>query len=211
MNLVLPRFAVTLVRICLIGAVAASCATSRSGNSQGANLLTINQTWEGEKLQSKDEANVSVNWLKNGDLRIVIDAPFANDPKPICEKASCWKLWEYEVVELFLAGAGDPAPYTEVEISPWGNYLVIQLLGERNMVATDLPLDVRLISREGKRWWAEAVLDKKLIPNGNLLVNAYRVSGVESNRHYHVMTPMDSEQPDFHLVSQFVRELGREN
>jgi hypothetical protein len=114
------------------------------------------------------------------------------------------------VVELFLVGAGDPAPYTEIEISPWGNHLVLQLLGSRNAIAQELPLKIVSIERGETRWTAQAVISEKLLPKGELEVNAYRVSGIEPNRHYHVMTPMLGPVPDFHHIDQFEAVLKRQ-
>ena len=169
----------------------------------------IAQRWDGVALSEQERARVEVHWLKNGDLSIALDAPFANDPQPNCVKNACWKLWNFEVVELFLVGEGEPAPYTEIEISPWGKHLVLQLLGSRNTIAKKLPLQILSLERGEKRWTAQAVISKKLLPKGDLKVNAYRVSGVEPNRHYHVMTPMVGPEPDFHLIDQFETVLKR--
>lgn len=174
--------------------------------------FVIGHSWDGIELAEQDKAVVAVNWLNNGDLSISIDAPFANDPAPNCANTACWELWNFEVVELFLVGAGDPAPYTEIEISPWGHHLVLQLLGSRNTLAKELPLQVSVVRSEHletPRWSANAILSGHLLPSGDLRVNAYRVSGVEPNRHYHVMTPMVGDVPDFHHIDQFTQILKR--
>lgn len=173
------------------------------------NDFFIKYTWDNQLISVDKHANVSVKWLKNGNLSINIDAPFANDPKPVCENTACWGLWNYEVVELFLVGEGNPTPYTEIEISPWGNHLVLQLLGYRNVIEQELPLNIINVKRDAKRWQAHAIIDADLIPKGLLKVNAFRVSGVEPNRDYHVMTPMKGLEPDFHHIDQFTQELMR--
>jgi hypothetical protein len=171
--------------------------------------FVIGHTWDGVALAEQDTARVEVHWLENGDLSIGLDAPFANDPKPNGIKTACWNLWDFEVVELFLVGKGEPAPYTEIEISPWGNHLVLQLLGTRNVIAKELPLQIVSLERGETRWTAQAVISKKCLPEGELRVNAYRVSGVEPNRQYHVTTPMVGIEPDFHHISQFTKALKR--
>ena len=171
--------------------------------------FVIGHNWNGVALAEQDKARVEVHWLKNGDLSIALDAPFANDPKPNCAKTVCWELWDFEVVELFLVGAQEPVPYTEIEISPWGNHLVLQLLGSRNVIAKELPLQIISLERNEARWTANVVISKALLPKGELKVNAYRLSGVEPNRHYHVMTPMVSLVPDFHHIEQFKVVLKR--
>ncbi len=181
---------------------------SMSESLSAGETFTVNQTWNGVPLNTAEAAYVKTRWLDNGDLHLHIDAPFANDPRPECENIACWELWNYEVVEIFLVGAGEPAAYTEVEISPWGNHLVLQLLGPRNTIARELPLELK-VTRSETRWNAEAVLTADLIPKGDLRVNAYRVHGVEPKRQYHVMTPLNTEQPDFHRIDGFVKTLKR--
>lgn len=178
-------------------------------NTKKSTILTINHTWDGHRLEDSANTTVTLNWLKNGDLRILIDAPDSHEPKPNCESQSCWKLWEHEVVELFLVGTGTPVPYTEIEISPWGNYLVLQLLGARNTIAKNLPLAVS-VQRDENRWQAEATLSSKLIPSGDLSVNAYRIDGKEPNRNYQVMTPLGGDKPDFHRIQKFKIMLKRQ-
>lgn len=171
--------------------------------------FTISHTWDGKALAVEEHARVLTHWLTNGDLAIEIDAPFADDPQPVSQTSACWGLWNYEVVELFVVGEGDPVPYTEIEVSPWGHHLVLQLLGVRNIVAQELPLKINLIERNQKRWRAQAVIKAELLPKGSLKVNAYRVSGVEPERHYHVMTPMIGPVADFHHIDQFTQTLIR--
>jgi hypothetical protein len=183
---------------------------SRTLKAEQVTEFVIAQSWDGVALVESEQARVEVSWLENGDLSIELDAPFADDPKPDCLKAACWELWNYEVVELFLVGAGEPAPYTEIEISPWGNYLVLQLLGTRNVIAKELPLKIVSLERGETRWAAKAVVSKGLLPKGELRVNAYRISGVEPNRYYHVMTPMVGPVPDFHHIDQFQSVLKRQ-
>ena len=171
--------------------------------------FVIGNNWDGVALAEQDKVKIEVHWLENGDLSIGLDAPFANDPKPNCIKTACWNLWDFEVVELFLVGKGEPAPYTEIEISSWGNHLVLQLLGTRNVIAKELPLQIVSLERDETHWTAQAVISKKYLPNGELKVNAYRLSGVEPNRHYHVMTPMVGPVPDFHHIEQYEKVLKR--
>lgn len=199
-----------MVRTYTYLALILAMVVSHSAMAETANELVIGHTWDGNELAAVDKAVVNLSWLDNGDLSISVDSPFANDPKPDCDSTSCWELWNHEVVELFLVNSADPAAYTEIEISPWGNHLVLQLLGSRNVVAKQLPLELT-VTRSGDRWSAEAVLSQALIPAGALTVNAYRISGTEPNRNYHVMTPMVSDEPDFHLIDQFDRVVTRVN
>lgn len=189
---------------CLLLVLIVTCIMNTTASANKTNTFTVAHTWNGVALAKSDEAVFELTWLPNGDLNIVVDAPFANDPRPNCEKAACWELWNFEVVEIFLVGSGDPVPYTEIEISPWGNHLVLQLLGARNTIAKELPLNLK-VARGTKRWSADAILSASLLPRGDLTVNAYRIHGSEPNRHYHAMTPLSGDKPDFHRITQFMR------
>lgn len=185
------------VCLCLTGTPVASLARSE---------FIIAHSWNGTPLPAEQISKISAKWLASGDLAISITAPFANDPRPQCQHASCWQLWEHEVVELFLVGEGSPAPYTEIEISPWGYYLVLQFAGIRKLVRKHIPLHLH-VSRQEKYWQARARLSALYLPAGMLKVNAYRITGQPPQRQYQAMTPLTSNKPDFHLVEQFQRSF----
>jgi hypothetical protein len=111
-------------------------------------------------------------------------------------------LWEHEVVELFLVGQGDPAPYTEIEVGPYGHYLVLKLLGERNVVERELPLTVEC-ERGGSRWSARFHVPEEYLPPGTLRLNAYAIHGLGAERRYLVATALGGDRPDFHRVGLF--------
>ena len=71
-------------------------------------------------------------------LSVQVRAPYHSDSPPPSPPGPMDFLWEYEVVELFLLGAGER--YTEIELGPHGHHLVLQLVGCRNVVRRCIPV-----------------------------------------------------------------------
>ena len=161
--------------------------------------LDIANTWDGRPLA--DEAVAHVVLVLSGDaLRISVDAPLGGDPAPAAPVGSTPRLWEHEVVEVFIAGPGDR--YTEIELGPWGHHLVLKLEGVRNTVetVTDLPYRVQ---RAGGRWRGEATLDAAHLPAGPHRVNGYAIGGLGDARRYCAAFPATGAAPDFHRLETF--------
>jgi len=111
------------------------------------------------------------------------------------------------VVELFLVGApsaGAPVPYTEVELSPHGHYLVLRFEGVRRGVDAPAPVEVAAWI-EGDRWRGTARLPPELLPPEPWRVNAFAIHGRGQHRSYLAMAPVPGPRPDFHRVELFPR------
>jgi hypothetical protein len=111
-------------------------------------------------------------------------------------------LWNHEVVELFIAGAG--AAYLEVELGPWGHHLVLQLAGVRQPIAQALPMSVSTRRCGDQHWTGEARIPRAWLPAGPHRVNAYWISGVGERRVYGCHEPLPGSHPDFHQPDRFV-------
>jgi hypothetical protein len=182
--------------------------------------LTISNLWNGADATDRERTSIALRWVPGG-LGIEVDAPFYDDPAPAARPGPCDRLWNYEVVEIFLggsaAGAADrsQAPYTEIELSPHGHYLVLRLLGVRNRVDLALPLAFHA-TIEDARWRGRAVVPFAYLPEGDLSGNAYAVHGVGPRRRYLAAHPLPGEGPDFHQPDRFEpldlgpREAGAE-
>jgi hypothetical protein len=109
-------------------------------------------------------------------------------------------LWEFEVVEVFIAGPGEQ--YLEIELSPTGHYLVLELDGIRRPVRTLLPIDFRA-EIVGDQWTGLANIPKELLPQGPLRINATAIHGEGTARTYLSAVPLPGTQPDFHQLSCF--------
>jgi hypothetical protein len=141
-----------------------------------------------------------------------VDAPFFGDPAPQQPIGPTDRLWEYEVSELFIAD--DAEHYLEIELSPHGHHLVLELQGARNVVRARLPIAyaVSIASPlpgdaargvQG-RYRGQARVPAKYLPAQPTRANAYLIHGTGAARAYHAHSPPMGETPDFHRLASFV-------
>lgn len=159
--------------------------------------LTIAHTWDGESIAPHGQ--VSLCFASHG-LRIEVDALDRGDPPPPGPPGPTARLWEHEVVEVFLLGAAQR--YLEVELGPHGHYLVLRLHGRRNIVESGLTIDYS-VTREGGRWRGVAQVPAALLPPGLSHLNAFAIHGEGSARRYLAWTPLPGPAPDFHRLEGF--------
>jgi len=177
-------------------------------------LLNIGRTWDGDDADPEHHTSVRLAPTPNG-LAIEVDAPFFGDRPPSSSAGSTPRLWEHEVVEVFLLGADER--YLEVELGPHGHYLVLALAGVRQVVATYGPLDY-IARRSGARWRGRAEIRREWLPTGLAWANAYAMANRGSQRQYFCHAPTGGARPDFHRLEAFVpmdpflvRELRHES
>jgi hypothetical protein len=166
--------------------------------------LPIRHTWDGEPIADAEAARVVLDFTPE-HLVVEVDAPFHGDPPPSGPAGPTDELWRHEVVEVFVAGADHEdgaASYTEVELSPWGHHLVLELHGVRQIVRRGLPLDFRAV-RDGDRWHGVVRLARELLPLPPYRVNAYAVHGQGEERRYLAAFPVPGAAPDFHRLEHF--------
>ena len=162
--------------------------------------LSICHTWDGEPLPEGEAASLVLHMSDEG-LSLEIEAPFAGDPPPPSAPGETWKLWEHEVVELFVCGPKEQ--YTEIEVGPHGHFLVLRLEGVRNIVARVNALTLKNHRPRAGRWRASAFLPAEHLPAQPWRINAYRISGVAETRAYAAAFPSKGPAPDFHRLESF--------
>lgn len=165
--------------------------------------LQIGHTWDGQPIPSAEQTHLTLH-PRDGELIVRVEAPFHGDPPPPGPPGPTDRLWEREVVELFVLGEGDR--YLEVEMSPFGHYLVLRLDGVRQPFASCLPMPYAA-SRRSDRWTGEARLPLVWRPPGALRVNAFAIHGQGDTRRYLASTPLPGPSPDFHRLDGFVTPL----
>ncbi len=166
--------------------------------------LQIRHTWDGEPIDPSEFAQAVLE-LTPAHLLVEVEAPFHQDPPPPGAPGSTDELWNFEVVEVFVAGADHEdgsVSYTEIELSPHGHFLVLELRGVRNIVRRGLPLDYQVV-RDGDRWRGKARLARELLPLPPYRVNAFAIHGRGRSRRYLAAYPVPGEAPDFHRLEFF--------
>jgi len=186
---------------------------SRRSTLPGSRSTTfeIGHTWDGAPIADAPHAAITFT-LGESSFALEVDSHYYADPPPAAPPGSLDGLWEFEVVELFLLG--DDERYLELELSPHGHYLALQLHHPRMLVAKGFPLDYRC-RHEGERWWGHAEGDAALLPPGLHSANAYAIHGLGAHRRYLAAHPVashqrvkshqrvESHQPDFHRLETF--------
>lgn len=168
---------------------------------------TINKTWNNQTVN--ETQNVDITLCYDTNLTIKVSAPFYDDPKlPDMSQnpGTMDKLYDYEVVEVFLLGSNEH--YLEVELGPRGQYLVLQLAGYRNVTRSLIDIPHYQAQIDGHRWHGLATIPNDLLPEKITHFNAYAIHGSNETRQYMSLFPApynDSNytQPDFHRLELF--------
>jgi len=161
--------------------------------------VRTSRTWDGQEALASEIAELSFH-ASDGALEIRVEAPYHGDPAPEGEPGSTPRLWEYEVVEVFLLGAG--GCYLELEFGPHGHYLALSFRGMRCPCRSGLPLSYQAL-RHGDRWSGRAKIVPALLPAGLDRANGYAIHGAGSTRRYLASTPVPGPAPDFHRLELF--------
>lgn len=172
---------------------------------------TINTLWNNQSVSVDEYIHLQFEYVDNDetklkDLQIKVQAPFYDDPRidDSVPSGSMDKLWEYEVVEVFLLGTDDH--YLELEFSPKGQYLVLQLHGYRKVVKSSLNIENYSAQIDGKMWSGIYTIPSKYIPENLSKFNAYAIHGTGDARRYLALFPTPFgryEEPDFHRLEYF--------
>lgn len=138
--------------------------------------------------------------LQTGGLRVQTDAPFYGDPPPAGAGGPCEGLWDFEVVELFIAHG---ETYTELELGPHGHYLLLRLQGVRQMITQQLPLSFYDWKQRAGRWQGDALIPWVYLPPEPWTFNAYAMHGQGDARQYLALFALTGIAPDFHRLECF--------
>jgi len=159
--------------------------------------LTVDRTWEG--APTEPHAVVDLDFDLDA-LTITVEARDLGDPPPPAPPGPTPRLWEHEVVEVFLLGDDDR--YLEVELGPHGHHLLLSLHGRREVVGHGHPIDY-VATRSGARWRGVARVPAALLPPGLDRVNACAIHGQGDARRWLSWLPLPGPRPDFHQLERF--------
>jgi len=162
--------------------------------------VVVSRTWDGKALQQPVRF-----WLRmQPDVLVIdVDAPFYDDPAPRGPPGPTDRLWNHEVVEVFLLDASGTMPhYVEIELGPHGHHLILQLRGVRAPYDSGAAIDWRTVI-SGDRWTGAASVPRPLLPDPITHFNAFAIHGTGRDRTYLAAFPVPGEAPDFHRLGHF--------
>jgi hypothetical protein len=162
-------------------------------------IFPIRRDFRGVPAPERDHCLLRAS-LDDARLVVQVQAPFHDDPPPPGPPGRYPRLWEHEVVELFLLGEGER--YTEIEVGPHGHHLALNLLGRRHVV--DGHVRVKVETRiDGARWSGRAEVSRSDLPERCIRANAYAMFGSGVDRQCLAAHPVPGEAPDFHRLECF--------
>ncbi|MDA0208390.1 MAG: hypothetical protein O3B64_03245 [bacterium] len=164
--------------------------------------IKIHKTWDGVPIEQDEHVSIELN-LTEINLEIRIDAPFHNDPAPAAQAGSMDGLWEFEVVELFLANQEAREQYVEFEFGPHGHYLFLKFDGVRERSGDPIPFVKYEAKIEGNRWMGKANVPLIWLPKAPWIGNAYAIHGSSENRRYLAAFEVPGRVPDYHQPEWF--------
>lgn len=159
--------------------------------------LVVDRTWDDRPAGVRIEVGLR---REAEHIVIEVDAPFFDDPPPPGPPGPTLQLWNHEVVEVFFLGTDER--YLEVELSPHGHHLVLELCGVRQVVRQAMPLDFTA-TIEGARWRGSAWVPASRLPPGWDRVNAFAIHGEGEARRFLAHQPAGGEAPNFHRLEVF--------
>ena len=149
--------------------------------------FTIAQTWEGVLVQPEDRVHVDIAIWNNDRLQIEIIAPFykknasPTDEVKLQGQPPTWKLWEYDVVEIFFVCSN--GNYIETEFGPHGHYLILELDAPRNIVRRDIICNYKT-KLFGSRWKGFAEIPLSVFPDNIEKINLFAIFGYSQQTEY---------------------------
>lgn len=158
----------------------------------------IAKRWNGDALPAAAAVSFELERRPQG-LLIDFCAPFYQDPLPAEAAGSTPELWNYEVVEFFVASG---ELYTEIELGPGGHFLMLKLDGYRHCLSQGHQLRYKTYQAAGF-WMGTALIALADLPPEPWTFNAYAIHGQASTRQYLTAFPGAAPAPDFHQLESF--------
>jgi hypothetical protein len=167
-------------------------------------VLPIERYWNGTACPHAHLHGRVELAARDDGLEIVSSLPHQPTPRiPEAKRGSrVGDLWEYDVVECFLVGAG--GRYLEIELGAGGHFLVLPFSVPR--IRSDSHESLRPVldfASDAAGWRACLSLDWGLVPPGLEALNAFVIAG---GAHL-AWAPLPGSAPDFHQPARFPRAV----
>lgn len=160
--------------------------------------LIVRFDWDGTELASSEQVTFDLS-LRSDLLHVEVSAPWFGDPLPPAPPGGLEGLWNHEVAELFVAGAGG---YLELELGPGGHHLALFFRNVRAREAR-FDLDDVQVERKDARWTGQMSVPLDRLPRGPWSANAFSLHGPPEGRRHRVAHLLPGKRPDFHQPAAF--------
>jgi hypothetical protein len=163
-------------------------------------VLPIERGWDGAPCaDARLHGRVELSACDVG-LELVASLPHQAVPRIPAEPrgARVADLWEYDVVECFLAMAG--GRYLEVELGAGGHFLVLSFSAPR--VRSDAHEGLALaidFASDARGWRSRVRIERALLPAPIVALDAFVIAG---GAHL-AFAPLPGRTPDFHQPARF--------
>jgi hypothetical protein len=163
-------------------------------------LLPIERSWDGgDCREPRLHGRVRLQTCGDG-LAVEASLPHQRVPRVPDEPrgARVADLWEYDVVECFLVGAG--GRYLEVELGAGGHFLVLAFEAPRRLADAHVGLSPeRSFQRDATGWRSRVLIPWSVLPPDLRALNAFVIAG-GAHLAYH---PLPGAELDFHQPQHF--------
>lgn len=168
----------------------------------GRLVLPIERLWDGTVCPHAHLHGRVELAARDDGLEIAASLPHQPSPRIPAAPAGARvaDLWEYDVVECFLVGAGER--YLEVELGAGGHFLVLSFSAPRVRSDPHETLRPALdFSSDARGWRSRIRLEWGLVPPGLEALNAFVIAG---GAHL-AWAALPGSAPDFHQPARFPR------
>jgi hypothetical protein len=175
--------------------------------------------WDGRPATQATRVHAELQGsFRGGRLAATWDCAFASldvDPALATDRPAP-RLWEHDVVELFLGAGPTGCPYVEVEVSPLGQWLALAFSAPRVEVAGDPPpRPLFRVERAAGRFAVRIELDLEhafgpggAARSGAIRIGMFRILGQAPAREHLALRPGPAgSAPDFHRPQDWL-EIG---
>ncbi len=161
--------------------------------------LEIAHTWDG--TPSDRVASLSLSITPEA-LRVEMNGTYVEGAHPSLPPGPTWKLWEYDVIELFIAGHDEH--YFEFEFGAHGHYLGLELRGVRSIHTQLEPISYHAEYDAGLGTWrGSAEIPRAWLPTEPTRFNAFAIVGGPDERRFYALKGGAGAAPDFHRLELF--------
>lgn len=164
--------------------------------------LPITTSWDGTPCRDRQLHGLVTLWSEAAGVWVSATLPQQQPPciPPVPPYTRVANLWEYDVVECFLAGEDG---YLEVELGAGGHFLVLAFTAPRrlaNAYEHFIPrMTYQAAGQDNLSWMASLMLPWRMLPRNVQRGNAY----VSSRGQYLCYQPLPGTRADFHQPERF--------